>query len=450
MLYFASGMTKELSTEEQFAMLFAHIGYLQSEIDRLNERLAKYESPKNSKNSSKPPSSDFPKQQKTQSLRESSGKKPGGQSGHEGTTLKMVSTPDIIEDHIPFYCTCCGDDLSSEPGLFSGRRQVIDIPPIIPIVTEHQLFDKLCKCGHMNKASYPMGVTAPVSYGENVQALIAYFSTRQLIPIKRTSEIFTDVFAIPISTGGIDYILNKVKSKAAATYESIRQSVLKNKVIGADETGVNINGKNNWAWTFQNDKATFIAIHPNRGYAAIEHIMPEGFQNNILVTDCWASYFKTDALSHQLCTAHLLRELKYLKEIYKKSTWAERMSLLIVNALALRKTDYVTKASVDEVLRSFTDLINEQISSIFKEVIPFQRRMVKYSDFVFNFLQYEDVPPDNNGSERAIRNFKTKLKISGLFRSDEGAERFAVIRSIIDTAIKNNRNLHDFAKRKHG
>src|SRR5450756_285003 len=145
MLYFASGMTKELSTEEKFAMLFAHIGYLQSEIDRLKERLAKYENPKNSKNSSKPPSSDFPKQQRTQSLREPSDKKPGGQSGHEGTTLKMVSTPDIIEDHSPFYCTCCGEDLSSEPGLFSGRRQVIDIPPIAPIVTEHQLFDKRCK-----------------------------------------------------------------------------------------------------------------------------------------------------------------------------------------------------------------------------------------------------------------------------------------------------------------
>jgi transposase len=124
--------------------------------------------------------------------------------------------------------------------------------------------------------------------------------------------------------------------------------------------------KNHWAWTFQNDKATFIAIHPNRGYAAIEQIMPEGFQNNILVTDCWASYFKTDALSHQLCTAHLLRELKYLKDRYKNSIWAERMSLLIVNALALRKTDYITKVSVDEILRSFTDLINEQVSFIFK------------------------------------------------------------------------------------
>jgi transposase len=231
-----------------------------------------------------------------------------------------------------------------------------------------------------------------------------------------------------------------MRRKANATYESIRQNVLKNKVIGADETGVNINGKNNWAWTFQHDRATFIAIHPNRGYKAIEQIMPEGFQNNILVTDCWASYFKTNALSHQICTAHLLRELLFLKDRYKNSTWAKRLSLLIINALALRKTNNITKDNVDEVFRAFSNLINEPINSEFEEVISFQKRMVKYSDFVFNFLLYKDVPPDNNGSERAIRNFKIKLKVSGFFRSFEGAERFAVIRSIIDTAIKNNRN----------
>ncbi len=440
MLYFASGMTKELTIAEQFAFLLERIEYLQSENDRLKERLAKYENPKNSKNSSKPPSSDFPKLQRTQSLREPSGKKPGGQFGHDGTTLKMVTTPNIIEDHSPFYCTCCGEDLSSEPGLFSGRRQVIDIPPIVPIVTEHQLFDKRCKCGHMNKASYPMGVTAPVSYGENVQALIAYFCIRQFTPIKRTSEIFTNVFTVPISTGGVDYILNKVKSKSDATYESIRQSVLKNKVIGADETGVNINGKNHWAWTFQNDKATFIAIHPNRGYAAIEQIMPEGFQNNVLVTDCWASYFKTDAGSHQLCTAHLLRELTFLQERYKNDTWAKRLSDLIVKSLNFKKSDCITKSNVDEIMNTFMDLLYEPVNRDMNELTTFRKRMVKYADHVFYFLLHKDVPPDNNGSERAIRNFKVKIKISGFFKSIEGAKGYAVIRSVIDTAIKNEQN----------
>lgn len=434
-------MKKELSTEEKFEALFTHIRFLENRIEYLENRLAKYENPKNSKNSSKPPSSDFPKpHQKTQSLREPSANKPGGQLGHEGTTLKMVSKPDIIEEHSSVYCACCGEDLSAQSGCFSGKRQVIDIPPIAPIVTEHQLFDKLCKCGHLNQASYPIGVTASVSYGENVQGLIAYLSIRQYLPVKRLSELLSDTFGLSVSTGGIGYILNKMRMKAVTTYESIRQNVLKSSVIGADETGVNINGKNNWAWAFQYHRATFIAIHPNRGYKAIEQTMPEGFQNNILVTDCWPSYFMTNALSHQICTAHLLRELRYLKDLYTKDTWAERMSILVIKALTLRKDHNITKDNVDEVFSSFAELIHEPINLTLKQLTPFRKRMVKYSEFVFNFLLYQNVPPDNNGSERAIRNFKIKLKVSGLFRSFNGAVTFAMLRSVIDTAIKNNGN----------
>ena len=168
--------------------------------------------------------------------------------------------------------------------------------------------------------------------------------------------------------------------------------------------------------------------------------MPEGLQNNILVTDCWSSYFKTGAVSHQLCTAHLLRELTFLKEKYKTDTWATRMSALITNALCLRRENDVTKTKVEQILTSFTDLTIEPINQACKEVIVFQKRMVKYADYVFNFLQNKDIPPDNNGSERAIRNFKVKLKVSGFFKSFQGAVSYATIRSVIDTAIKNSQN----------
>jgi len=432
-------MTRQLTTDEKIDALLERIDNLESEVLYLRKRLEKYENPKNSKNSSKPPSSDFPKQQKTQSLREPSEKKPGGQLGHEGTTLKCLS-PDFIQEHSPSYCNCCGRDLSTQPELYVGKRQVIDIPAIIPFVTEHQLFEKRCTCGHLNRSSYPSGVNTSVSYGENVQALIAYFSIRQCLPVMRLAELFNDVFSLPVSTGGINCLLNKVKKKATVVYESIRLNVLRNNVIGADETGVNINGQNNWAWTFQHPRATFIAINPNRGFNAIEKIMPEGFQNNVLVTDCWASYFKTDAVSHQLCTAHLLRELTFLKERYKNDTWAKRLSDLIVVSLNIRKTDCITKSNVDEIRNTFMDLLNEPVNTDMDELTTFRKRMVKYADHVFYFLLHKDVPPDNNGSERAIRNFKVKLKISGFFKSIEGARSYAVIRSVIDTAIKNNQN----------
>lgn len=413
---------------------------LENKVVQLTDRLAKYENPKNSKNSSKPPSSDYPKLPKTQSLRESSGKKPGGQFGHDGTTLKMVTNPDIIETHCPSYCTCCGEDLSSFPAIFIGKRQVIDIPPIHPIVTEHLIFNKSCKCGQLNQASFPLGVNAPVSYGENVQAMIAYLSARQYLPVNRLAELLSDLFDLSVSTGGIDHILTKMKSKASVAYESIRQNVLKNKVIGADETGVSINGKNHWAWTFQHKYATFIAVHKNRSFKAIKEIMPEGLQNNTLVTDCWAAYFMTGAQGHQLCTAHLSRELINHKQKHPDETWPGRMSQLITKALNLRRDNKVTKYNVGEILSSFSALIIEPLNKDLKDVITFQKRMVKHSNHLFNFLHNKDIPPDNNGSERAIRNFKVKQKISGYFKSVEGASIYATLRSVIDTAIKNEQN----------
>lgn len=413
---------------------------LKNLVSQFKERLAKFENPKNSKNSSKPPSSDFPKLRKTQSLRKSSGKKPGGQFGHEGTTLRMASNPDIIEKSCPSFCTCCGEDLSSFPPIYMGKRQVIDIPPILPIVTEHQIFDKYCKCGQLNKASFPMGVNAPISYGENVQAMTAYLSVRQYLPVQRLTELLSNLFGLSVSTGGVDYILAKMKTKASVAYESIRQNVLKNKVVGADETSVNINGRNHWAWAFQHPKATFIGIHKNRGFNAIKAIMPEGLQNNVLVTDCWSAYFKTDAAGHQLCTAHLSRELIHHEQKHQNETWASRMSQLITKALNLRRDNTATTDNVGKIMSAFSDLIIEPLNKDLKEVVAFQKRMVKYSDYIFNFLLDKDIPPDNNGSERAIRNFNVKQKISGFFKSPRGANIYATLRSVIDTAIKNSQN----------
>ncbi|MDP1725347.1 MAG: IS66 family transposase [Bacteroidota bacterium] len=409
----------------------------------LKQELEKYRTPKNSGNSSKPPSSGLPKLLKTQSLRTPSGKKPGGQPGHEGTTLKMAGIPDTIQKHSPNYCTCCGEDLSGYQPQFIGRRQVIDIPPIKPIVTEHHLFEVHCRCGHNNKASYPDGVLTPVSYGPGVQSLVSYLSVRQYLPVERITELLSSLCGLSLSTGGVCYLLEKVKQKALPVYETIRQMVANGKVIGADETGVNINGKINWAWTFQNPWATYIAVHESRGKKAINQIMPEGFRNNILVTDCWAAYFKENPAGHQLCTAHLLRELKFFTQKYPENTWAPRLSKLITDALHMRKQDKLSPEKSKEITQTFLQLIKEPVNQKIKELISFQKRMVKYSGYVFAFLDNPNIPPDNNASERAIRNFKVKLKVSNLFKSTAGSQNYAVIRSVIDTAIKNQQNPYE-------
>jgi transposase len=425
----------------RYSSLASENQFLRDYIAVLEERLSKYENPKNSTNSHRPPSSDFPKQNKTSSLRTSSGKKPGGQPGHGGNTLKMAETPDIAINHQSNFCTKCGKYLSLVPSRLVGKRQVIDLPPIRPIVTEHRVYKRVCTCGHCNQGVFPEGVQTPVSYGPGVQSMVAYLNARHYLPVERSAEIMDNIFNIPISTGGIDYLLKKVKQKAMPAYEAIRQFILKQTVIGGDETGVNINGKNHWTWTFQNPKATYIAINQSRGSKAINEIMPEGFGHNVLVTDCWSAYFKIGAMSHQLCTAHLQRELKHFNECYPNNNWVPRLSSLIGNALSLRRNNQLTSVKINEIHRTFALLMEEPATTEnIKELITFQKRMVKYQDYVFAFLDNPEIPPDNNGSERAIRNFKVKQKNSGFFKSTEGANIYAVIRSIIDTAMKNGQN----------
>jgi transposase len=410
---------------------------LKLENKQLKERIAELEHKKDSTNSSMSPSSDIIKTKKTKSLREPSGKKVGGQVGHKGHTLKMVENPDEIKEYFPNHCKHCGNDLSEVSAKLLGNRQVLDIPPIFPIVTEHRVYTKQCSCGFCTKSEYPETVKSPMSYGPNLQAFTAYFSARQYIPVKRLQEIFSDVLNLNISTGGICFLLDKMAKKAEHRYEDIKTAVLNEKVIGADETGANINGNNHWFWTYQNPFYTFIDINKGRGFAAIEETIGNKFENLCLVTDCWPAYFKTNAASHQLCLAHLQRELQFFAQKYPKQTWAMRFNLLLYNAYKLyQKYSSIPKELRDKILDEHLSLLNTKPIQAGKDLMAFYRRMKKYKDHLFNFLFDPDIPPDNNASERAIRNVKVKQKVSGLFKSFKGAKNYAIFRSCIDTAIK--------------
>ena len=222
---------------------------LRKEVIYLKNRLSKYEHPKNSNNSSIPPSQDENRPKRNQSLREKTGRSPGGQKGRKGNTLKMIESPDITEKHIPDFCSCCGKDISSLASEFVGKRQIIDLPEIKFHVREHQIFMKVCSCGQQTTGRYPVQANAPVSYGNNLESLIGYLHARQYIPFKRMEEFIKDVFNIPISEGGIHYLLNKLVTKAKPAYELIREKLKSSDsfAIGADETGVKVSGDKHWA-----------------------------------------------------------------------------------------------------------------------------------------------------------------------------------------------------------
>ena len=418
---------------------------LMKKIDVLESELTRYTTRKNSNNSSMPPSKDENKPPRTSSLREKSNRKAGGQPGHEGKTLEMTETPDEIIEHHSCFCPECGKDVSELPFEFSGKRQVIDIPPIKQIVTEHRVYRCKCTCGKIVESGFPVGVDSPVRYGNNIETLIGYLSVRQYLPFKRLQEMINDIFAVQISEGGLHWLLNRLASKGVDAYEMIRQRVMHSHVIGTDETGVKINGKNHWFWTWQNSRATFIAASTNRGTTTIIENMNGISGEAVLVHDCWKAHFQTSVKEHQLCTAHLERETKYLEERYKV-TWPAKFRDMLSEAHKLKKqftpNDYFYPNTVRSLLEKELDnLLSESLDPKHKEMITFQKRITKYRDHVFTFLYHPTVPPDNNGSERAIRNVKVKQKISGQFKILSAAENFAILRSIIDTAIKNNQNV---------
>jgi len=441
-------MLENLSHTELIKLVYnilERIDKLEQENNALKTELLHYKNPKNSRNSSIPPSKDENRPFKTKSLRISSGKKSGGQTGHEGNTLVMTSEPDYIVDHKPAFCQNCGNDLSAFAGELISKRQMVDIPPIKPEFTEHRLFHVKCTCGHQAVSTFPDGVNAPIGYGPNVEAAVAYMHTRQYLPIERMSEYFSDICGLPISQGAICNILERFAQKATIAYKQIAQRLEESKVVGSDETGARVNGKKAWFWTWQNKMFTYIAFSFKRGTTAIIANFPNGFKNAILVHDCWKSHFETKVQKHQICIAHLLRELKFFEERYL-SDWATLFKKLLLDALRIKDSlspaDYNTKLfQRTEIEQRLSVLLQTPIQINMKEVCSFQKRMIKYKDYILPFLYFHDVPPDNNGSERAIRNIKVKQKVSGQFKTQRGAIIYAIIRSVTDTCLKNGQNI---------
>jgi transposase len=196
---------------------------------------------------------------KKQSLREKSDRKAGGQHGHEGKTLQCSTVIDTIVEHKPNYCNCCGQDLTEVPEALIETRQVIDIPVIKPVCTEHRIYRKTCSCGQNIDSSFPSHLTAKVQYGAGVEALVGYLHARQYLPYQRMKEFFTDVMGLAVSVGGINNILKRLTQKALPYYEQIKERLYQSVFIGTDETGVKVNGQKDWMWTWQNDELTLLS-----------------------------------------------------------------------------------------------------------------------------------------------------------------------------------------------
>jgi len=360
----------------------------------------------------------------------------------------MVEFPDEIIEYKPQFCKECGEELKEQDFNFVSRRQEVILPPILPKYVEHQSFSCKCsKCGSTIISELPKNLKSKIQYGDNIKSLIVYLSVYQYLPYNRIAVFLNDFLNLPISEGTIDNILKDCAEKGKLAYEQIRQEVEKSYVVGGDETGIKINGKKGWLFTFQNRRFTFLASSMSRGFNTINDLFNNGFPKSVYVSDCLSAQLKVESKNKQLCTAHLQRELQNFIDVFN-CDFSSQLKTLIEQAIELKyrlaKKDYLLHKNKARYFRIKLDkLLNLDHSNKHKKVLAFIKRLRKYKDYVFTFLEYPEVPPDNNGSERAIRNAKVKMKISGQFKSFEGAESFAILRSIIDTAKKNSQNIFE-------
>ncbi|MGO9902267.1 MAG: IS66 family transposase [Solirubrobacteraceae bacterium] len=430
------------------------IGELEALVVELRERLDQ-----NSRNSSKPPSSDgYAKEpaekNKKRSLRRRSGRKPGGQAGHEGHRLERREDPDRAVLHEVKSCECCGRDLSGAPIEQSQCRQVFDLPemPALECV-EHWIQVRRCECGNLASSQFPAEATAPTCYGPRVRALGIYLVSYQHLPYERAAEILSDWVKAPISVATLQAFVAHGAAGLEGFLEEVRSQLAGAAVAHFDETGGRVDGKLHWIHSASTEMLTLLSVHRKRGVEAMNDAGVLANFTGVAVHDGWAPYRSYENALHALCGAHHLRELIGAQE--HGQVWALAMIWLLLDTKSL-----VEQAKADGHQR-LTDKQLAQLHASYREVIAMgheenpglaadtgarrpkrtkaQNLLLRLDERESEALRFATdfrVPFDNNLAERDIRMVKLQQKISGCWRTIEGAERFLAIRSYLSTARK--------------
>lgn len=431
---------------------------LAERIQKLEDQIAK-----NSGNSGKPPSSDG-LGKKNKSLRHKSGKKGGGQQGHPGSTLKAVKQPDHVEWHLVTSCEHCHANLENVKARQVEKRQVFDVPTVQVEVTEHVAEIKDCSTCHQTTTGvFPNGVSQPVQYGERIKAQMVYFNQQHHIPLERTAEIIEDLYGQSISEGTIVEACNQMSQQVEPVIEAIKAEMKETEETAHfDETGGRVNGKLWWFHVVCTAILTFYTIHSKRGSKALNEIdIFPGFKG-MAMHDGYCSYFQYDGVRNALCNAHHLRDLIFIEEQYHQA-WASDMKKLL---LEIKRT---VEASPPEQMSLRPDQIAD-FETCYDALVtaglqanplaepdatqPKKRGKTKQHPArnlaehlrvrkreTLAFMVDFKVPFDNNQAERDLRMVKLKQKVSGCFRSEDGAKVFCNIRSYISTSRKNGQKV---------
>lgn len=428
---------------------------LQKTIADLREQLNK-----NSRNSSKPPSSDGYKKPKPKSLRESSGRKAGGQDGHEGHHLRIEQLPKETVSHMPADCSGCRFyERCRGKACVAETRKVADASVEIHI-TAHEALAVTCPLtGKDLRGAFPEDVKGPIQYGKKLRGLVVAFNTMGAVSANRIKEIFGNVFGIPLSTGTVNSMVCGFADGLNDVMEDIRSQIIRSPVNHFDETGTNVDGKLHWAHVASNGEYTYLYLSEKRGKEGMDEgdILPNF--HGVGIHDCWKPYWRYD-IEHGVCCAHLLRELQGIQENHPDQFWPRYFTALLLE-MKRRKEKAISDGldSLDpQILKNISTAYDTFIQFAYEEnpeparkkgkrgkpkrgkVLALIDRLRDYKASVCLFVRDFSVPFDNNQAERDLRMVKVKTKVSGCFRTKGGAQDFLKIMSYISTARKQGVN----------
>jgi transposase len=440
-----------VAQREQIDAQAGLIEVLRARVAELERRLGM-----NSRNSSKPPSSDGLAKPPPRSLRERSGRRAGKQPGAEGSALSLVDDPDEVLEHRADVCGGCAAGLGGARVVSVARRQVFEVPALRLRVVEHRVLSCRCGCGVVTAGSAPVGVTAPAQYGPGVGAIAAYLSAAHHLPVERTARIMADLWGVRVSTGWVWAVLGRVADATTGFHDRLLEVLAAAPVVHFDETAVRVVGRNRWVHVACTGTLTSYHLDDKRGHTAIDTagILPRMRAPQVAVHDGWLPYAKacyTPAV-HALCNAHHLRELVgWFEHDPVGNTWAGTMATILreanraVNTARARGSTRLDQAVLDDFGTRWQNAITAAYAahpppagSRRGLVLALIDRMRGYTTEIWRFAHDFTVPFDNNQAERDIRMLKTKTKVSGGWRTIHGAHNWLRIRSYISTLHKNN------------
>jgi len=424
-------------------------------VEDQDKRIKKLEDKlnKNSRNSSKPPSSDSPFKNKDNKKKKQT---PRVKKKRKGTTLKQTADPDEVIKCKVDFCEHCQCDLSDVSIQEIDKRQVTDIPPIKAFTTEYQGEIKECPhCHRTTRATFPEGVTHKAQYGPRIHAMAVYLRNYQLIPLERSIELFRDLFKLSLSEGTIVNMTTRCADQLSGFMEMVKQELIDAEIIHNDETGINIKGILNWLHTAGNKYYTYLFPHEKRGSIAFDEIGILPDFKGVSIHDFWKPYEKYDC-SHAYCNAHLIRELTFAHENLKQK-WALKMNCLILDI-----KERVDKSEEKSLNGDATSEIMDKYDKIIKQgykanpppektgkrgrpkkgkVLCLIERLDNHREEILRFMKEQDVPFDNNLAERDLRMVKVRQKISGTFRNMDRVKDYCRIRSYISTVKKQKKDV---------